>query len=353
MVASAQVSAMLYNTRVAPVLSYISQMFYLPKHFKNKQRHALLRILHLPGNALSTDACHDLANFSCPAFRSSIVENLASLVRMATQTVTSWRFWFVEFRSLAMELLPLQRAMDGHIEPAFWDSRSIICNLHDAYCSYPARPAVKTAIDSFYQQGGINGSDPRCWKKGLQSAVSRVITPTLHPPSLVRLIAGRVSNLVGVSIDPSTVSTHLAFLTSLPLRVRLTSIKTLIGGWTTSIRMHESERLPCIFGCIGVQDELQHYLSCGRLRRAVRHATHLTPPSSPIEFRGFKNKVSSVCCLYVAFNTYHSTRNRYKHEIMRALRDREYALLAAHVKGEACAAFRAVSSSLSPLGVIA
>jgi len=43
---------------------------------------------------------------------------------------------------------------------------------------------------------------------------------------------------------------------------RICWIKTIIGGWTTSTRMHEQVSLNCIFGCCECIDCMNHYLIC-------------------------------------------------------------------------------------------
>ena len=39
-------------------------------------------------------------------------------------------------------------------------------------------------------------------------------------------------------------------------------LKSVSGGWNTTIRMHEEIKWSCIFGCLDEQDCLRHYLVC-------------------------------------------------------------------------------------------
>ena len=41
--------------------------------------------------------------------------------------------------------------------------------------------------------------------------------------------------------------------------LRMCWLKALGGAWTTTTRMHESVRWPCVFGCTDCQDEIRHY----------------------------------------------------------------------------------------------
>jgi len=50
------------------------------------------------------------------------------------------------------------------------------------------------------------------------------------------------------------------FCSLLPTQVAQQLLRTWANGWTTSYRMHESELLNCIFGCVGEKDCLQYYL---------------------------------------------------------------------------------------------
>ena len=52
------------------------------------------------------------------------------------------------------------------------------------------------------------------------------------------------------------------------------ALRLWCGGWRTSRRMQEAERLPCLMGCGDRgRDDLQHYLGCDALWSAVQGAT--------------------------------------------------------------------------------
>ena len=52
------------------------------------------------------------------------------------------------------------------------------------------------------------------------------------------------------------------FLEYCSVFVRVCWLKTVAGGWTTTVRMHEDIRWSCLFGCCCAPDSLQHYLVC-------------------------------------------------------------------------------------------
>ena len=47
-------------------------------------------------------------------------------------------------------------------------------------------------------------------------------------------------------------------------------LKTVSGGWCTSRRFHERVILPCIFGCGGQEDRIEHYVECAELWKFVQ-----------------------------------------------------------------------------------
>ena len=86
-------------------------------------------------------------------------------------------------------------------------------------------------------------------------------------------------------------------------------LKTITNAWCTSSRMHESVRLPCIFGCKDSADRLDHYVGCRILWSIIHEAFggDFTPchvsrlcyhAPSPIKF------VHIAC----AFEVYHSMK---------------------------------------------
>ena len=55
-------------------------------------------------------------------------------------------------------------------------------------------------------------------------------------------------------------------------------LKTWIGGWTTSFRMHEPVSMRCLFGCKDEDDSLHHYLHCAPLWLLAGEALRCSVP---------------------------------------------------------------------------
>ena len=62
-------------------------------------------------------------------------------------------------------------------------------------------------------------------------------------------------------------------------------LKAVGGGWTTSVRMHESVLLPCVFGCLDCRDEIRHYFTCPILWQLAKEALNLMESSFDVEQR--------------------------------------------------------------------
>ena len=83
-----------------------------------------------------------------------------------------------------------------------------------------------------------------------------------------------------------------------------------VGGWTTSIRMHEEQRLDCIFGCKDEPDSLGHYLCCAPLWMIVGEVLGQSPHFLIAERIGIRNpSVFSLTCLALAFHGFHYSKS--------------------------------------------
>ena len=96
-------------------------------------------------------------------------------------------------------------------------------------------------------------------------------------------------------------------------------IKTFANAWTTTCRLHEAVILPCIFGCSGCKDNLNHYLCCDPLWTVViscssRQSEHLH--ASPCLKLGLYGPSSLWCQLTaIAFSCYHAIKMGHRSEL--------------------------------------
>ena len=127
-------------------------------------------------------------------------------------------------------------------------------------------------------------------------------------------------------------------------------VKSWAGAWTTSTRMHEPVLLPCIFGCRCSSDTITHYLKCGRLWRAVAHATSHTAASDPFSRLALTCDSQDLLNLVLAFTVYHTVKAAHLDVSKRAISTGDFRALASVTEGVALAAFKRFRMSVARHG---
>ena len=92
-------------------------------------------------------------------------------------------------------------------------------------------------------------------------------------------------------------------------------LKTFVGGWTTSVRMHETTKRNCLFGCNDSSDELKHYVLCSPLWQIACQALEMTDPFQ-LEERLCLINASPIRAqlLALVFALYHASHNSVKND---------------------------------------
>ncbi len=89
--------------------------------------------------------------------------------------------------------------------------------------------------------------------------------------------------------------------------------KTLIGGWTTSVRMHEHDRLACIFGCRNQPDEINHYFFCTSLWQIASQSLRVETPLGLAQRLCIAEPTPDTArLLALVFSLYHFCKTRAK-----------------------------------------
>ena len=105
---------------------------------------------------------------------------------------------------------------------------------------------------------------------------------------------------------------HMNGLSSMKKKphVRMCILKTWCNGWTTSERMHHGDKRTCIWGCVGEQDSLQHYIQCNRLWNPIFICLRLQQTEDILQWRAIMNvcELRLFSAVAVAFVAYHSKR---------------------------------------------
>ena len=123
------------------------------------------------------------------------------------------------------------------------------------------------------------------------------------------------------SIDQKFVHTGICKLPGYTSTVAMCVLKTWTNSWATTERFHESEILPCIFGC-AQRDSLSHYLTCEPFWTAVHCCTSasLRECEFPLVVRiGLASPtLRRLRRLAVAFGTYHNIKLKHRDIIVQA-----------------------------------
>ena len=129
-------------------------------------------------------------------------------------------------------------------------------------------------------------------------------------------------------LDPAFPNRFKALSSSLPLQARMAVIKSWGNAWITTERFHESERLPCVFGC-GGKDMTSHYMLCDPFWTLLigciePHTSLLFLDMDPRVRVGirlgliFPSSRNITFCM-LAFKVYHATKQDYQFVVNKAI----------------------------------
>ena len=108
-------------------------------------------------------------------------------------------------------------------------------------------------------------TDPSRGRFRIQSELYSRFEAALFPPPLSGAITNRLSLLLPghtVAWSPQLEQHLVDLLRRAGPAPAFAVLKTWLNAWCTSSRVHEVPELPCLFGCHGGRDTLQHYLAC-------------------------------------------------------------------------------------------
>lgn len=103
----------------------------------------------------------------------------------------------------------------------------------------------------------------------------RALRPSISSQDREAQIRSKVKITFGNDFWTTTVLDHgwwaqlESLLCNAKPHLRVCWLRTIRGGWTTSIRMHDDVSLQCIFGCQFEDDCMMHYLICPILWQLV------------------------------------------------------------------------------------
>jgi len=148
-----------------------------------------------------------------------------------------------------------------------WDSPPFAFVLLDAAANSPSTPGitadVSAAVAATHAAKRAFATEFPGKKFKFKGVLSGFLLERLHPDDIALTILRRVRRFypeLAPFISVESLEFVRAFFLSLPVSVAKQLLRTWASGWTTSCRMHETQLLNCIFGCVGQPDCQQHYL---------------------------------------------------------------------------------------------
>ena len=313
--ASVKFNAHTYNTRVLPVTSYVAQLLPIPSKFMQLERSVLHTTLRMPQNSLRHADFMHLHKIGGPKFRSISAASVATLIRTALKTVTSWRGWIAQLEEAADRYLSANAVVRNCLSVPCWDSPPIAKNLRDAARGLPDYPTWSRGLSEVISKLGT--SNDGSWQHTpIQKTVYKELVANKFGNTLNDTFERRLTSLFqpyeldfqqAILLDRCWVA-----LKKCRVADAVKIIKTWSNGWATSSRYHEGVVLPCLFGCKSCIDNLQHYLQCPHLF-ALWTFLAGSVSADPLKRWGLiapePNDFLQIACV---FSGYHAIRREFK-----------------------------------------
>ena len=233
----------------------------------------------------------------------------------------------------AVELLGDEQALEAHVRgevPKGGIQHTPLVNslvsalkLEGKYSSY--KKAVQSSHANAWFEEGVRAKEGEALSltpkrgKSLQAVVYEIFSETEKVLDLQRELTNKMVTTLGdelassTRVDPNWLPKLVVTMDKCKLHVRMCLFKTIIGGWTTSWRMHEPVKLPCISGCRGEQEDIKHYVNCSPLWVIV---AELLGSSSPLRLEEklciVNPSPERVVRLALAFHCYHYAKSLFK-----------------------------------------
>jgi len=295
-----------FNSRAVTVLGYVAQLVPLPHGFASIELAAGSKVLGFAPSSLNTGAVFSLDRWGGLKLVQPSLYALASRIRAALRTFKGYEAQHDELARLAMEALPIARALKGCTTPLGWSSEAFCTvltktsQLQELGCSAAQLQALQGIVQD-YRNGKL--------QKKLQGKLFNALH-SCRPDTWSPLLAQRSVTLRewspgsdGLEVMAQPISSQPAWTLSaafcdewaqvsrhLQGQVVMTVLKTWANAWCTTRRYHEDICWPCIFGCTGAPDTLSHYLSCSRFWSGVLTSCKLS------EFHAHADPLIK-CCL--------------------------------------------------------
>lgn len=150
-----------------------------------------------------------------------------------------------------------------------------------------AKPGLASAIAQAVQEAKRCARNKQTNNRGLQDRCYALIAASIPGARIKPLVEQRLEKHIP-GIQPQIDEwASLMRSSRLNLHVKWSLLRTVLGAWTTSCRMHENSRLPCVFGC-DAEDAWGHYcrertLQNDKQKMLLAAVSH-SPKKNPLTF---------------------------------------------------------------------
>ena len=337
-----------YSSKCVSVLLYVGQLVPPPKNLRALEATSVSKILGFATNSLCFDSVFTLDEFECLKFPRPTYSVCAARVRACTKTVKRFVEYSRHLQEMMVDCLPLALCFGECFSPG-WDSLPFCIHLNSAYNGKLGSGCCKVPDSSILELIRKFEAKPFARFQGViyDNIYKHQLPNANHWHGLIerRLNTFGLPN-PNVEFFSSNLKATLASLSSKSRKGHsLMFVKTIVNSWSTSYRYHEPDRLPCIFGCEGCKDNLEHYLVCDVLWAAACSALVLDSGWLNLSFPqrlGFPcPHINHIYLNTVMFKTYHCLRKDFCQMITLSVSDKDFSdiqgrtfFLAAHFASE-------------------
>jgi hypothetical protein len=275
-----------YNQRAVPVLSYVAQFAVPPDSYRvsSLAHRSVQTILRVPGNSFSQQLTNNIGfcsgisplpiNSYCASVRYRFAVSEASYLEQLRANIFAYIKDSAALSSFGL-VLP-----HGGI-----DTTCILQTLHDALALQGPLNSIREIANRLQEHQWLLSYPvtpmPSCYK-GIQTAVLKilsidescaVLSSSLFDKCLITFPVD-LCGIINKQLDWFPKLEEL--FKSINSFLRMCWLKAIGGAWTTTSRMHELRKWPCVFGCIDCQDEIRHYMQCPVLWQLAREALSIS-----------------------------------------------------------------------------
>ena len=300
-----------YNSRILPVLSYVSQLVPPSENFAFIRRVALHTIYRMPSNTFAHFDFFKWAHVRLPKVRCGIAACYSALCRTSLCTLVRWRQWLRQVKQVSRTHLPIAMSFSTNpsLSPPGWDSISFAEHLFMANKGVFRDFDMSTSlvIQKYRDRSRkLSSNSP-------QKKISQAMIDFLHVPgdsSDLHVILTRRINKLFYPYQLDYVGTVnlqqcVNSLNMIPDSARVKVVKTWLNGWATSSRIKGNFQRTCLLGCPDAFDSVAHYLMCPKIYAVgsfVLPSTSTDPLIRCGLCRPSKESLLAVACTFCAYH---------------------------------------------------